>query len=544
MGAAAWRLVKVCRAHKGLMIGGVLASIGLAVLGVTNPLIIKVLIDDVLSGTHPDWLVPVVLTYLGVNLLLLVFHFLKSYLFLALAHNVAIRLRGQLLRKLHRLPAPVLQGTPHGQLASMAVQDVISLQMLIEQMVPEMLAALCSVLIAIPVLFVFDWRMASMLFVLVPLFWWIGRAFNPRIQQAAVELQQRYGEVAQRVGESLNGTVDIRQYLQEEWEVTRSRPVLETVKQAAKRQFVPTTLSMQMRGFLFFLPLAVAYYWGGTEVLAGAMTVGAAVAFVQYFQTVTGPVNMLLELTTQAQGSLAVGRSLFAFLDQPEDTPPPSLPAATEQPVVGIALHGVSYHYGDGVEVLHDLTCHLPFGQTTALVGSNGAGKSTLIQLLLGLRRPTAGVIDYGELRVPEDLLYLSHQPFVFAGTVEENVAFGRPIPREKITAVLEQVGLLPVVQSLPHGLDTPIGPAGQSLSAGQLQRLALARVLAVPPKVLVLDEALSNVDEPSQQLLFECVRATVETVVFISHQREQVQWADHVVELPSREARELALTI
>ncbi len=279
---------------------------------------------------------------------------------------------------------------------------------------------------------------------------------------------------------------------------------------------------------------------GGYRVLAGQLTVGELTAFVLYLGAFFAPIQQLVQLYNTYQSGQSATRKLSELLATPSSVP--VRPDAVELPPLrgDIELRGVTFGYSADRPVLHDVSLTVPAGQTLALVGPTGAGKSTIAKLVTRFYDPLAGevLIDGHDLRdvslgsLRSQLGVVPQEAFLFAGSLRDNLAFARPdAPHEQVMDAVRAVGLDELVERLPEGLDTWVHERGSSLSAGERQLVALGRAFLAQPRVVVLDEATSNLDLRSERRIEVALDALVQgrTAVLIAHRLSTAMRADRV---------------
>jgi ATP-binding cassette subfamily B protein len=293
----------------------------------------------------------------------------------------------------------------------------------------------------------------------------------------------------------------------------------------------------------------VILLYGGSQAINGAIEVGIIVSFVGYLTTFFEPIQELSQLYTTYQQGMAALDKIFDLLDTPADMvdAPDAIDPGTLRGE--IELDGVWFSYAEGDEpvgdewALRDVDLQVPPGQTLALVGSTGAGKSTFAKLVARFYDPQKGVVrvDGHDLRgvqqraLRRQLGIVPQEGFLFSGSVRENVAFGRPeASSEEIEAAIATVGATEFVQALPDGLDTEVGERGVQLSAGQRQLVAFARALLAEPRILILDEATSNVDVRTEKTIERGLERLLHgrTAIVIAHRLSTIRRAGKIVVL------------
>ncbi len=290
---------------------------------------------------------------------------------------------------------------------------------------------------------------------------------------------------------------------------------------------------------------------GGNMVLQGELTVGELAAFLLYLAAFFAPIQQMVQLyNTYQQGQAALRKLRELLATEPsvaED------PAATDlPPVVGeVRLEGVGFGYDPARPVLHDVDLRIAPGETMAVVGATGAGKSTIAKLVIRLYDPDAGrvLIDGHDLRAVTlaslrgQLGVIPQEPFLFSGSIRDNLTFARPdAADEEVLATCRAVGLSDLLDRLPEGLDTPVHERGVALSSGERQLLALARAFLARPRVLVLDEATSNLDLASESRIEHALDVVLEgrTAIVIAHRLATAMRADRIAVIEDGRVAEL----
>jgi ATP-binding cassette, subfamily B, bacterial len=292
------------------------------------------------------------------------------------------------------------------------------------------------------------------------------------------------------------------------------------------------------------LTLALVLLVGGVRVAGGALELGALTAFLLYLRRFYDPLDELAQFFNSYQSAAAALEKIATVLDTPPGVPEPTRPAPLPSPVRGhLRFDAVRFAYRSDSQrvVLPELSLTVPAGQTVALVGATGAGKSTLAKLAARFYDPTAGTVtldgidlrDVADAELRRALVMITQESFLFSGSVADNIALGRPgAARDEIAAAAETVGARAFVEALPRGFDTDVRKRGGRLSAGQRQLVSLARVVLADPAVVLLDEATSSLDVPSER----AVQAALETVLadrtalIIAHRLSTVLIADRVL--------------
>lgn len=305
----------------------------------------------------------------------------------------------------------------------------------------------------------------------------------------------------------------------------------------------------QIRIFGIFIPLievmasvslALIVWYGGREILQGRMTLGILTAFIAYMRLFFQPVRELSQKYSIVQSAMASAERIFQLLENRDTLPEVTDPLRPDRVAGDLSFHNVEFAYEPGRPVIRGLNFEIRAGETLAVVGATGSGKTTLISLLERFYDPTSGEIrlDGLDLRrldvnwLREQMGLVMQEVFVVPGTIRENILLDRNLSPEETAEIVRLSQLSAFVDALPEGLETRIGEGAMDLSAGQKQLLALARVLARNPRILILDEATSNVDTETEMLVEQAIQAVLanRTSILIAHRLSTIRRADRIL--------------
>jgi ATP-binding cassette subfamily B protein len=397
------------------------------------------------------------------------------------------------------------------------------------------------------VLFWMDWRLALVTFAVLPLLLALTFWFKTGARRAFREVRVKIARINAFLQEHLSGMTVVQLFAGEEAALRSFQRVNRDHRDANVRAILYYAVYFPAVELLTALGVALILWYGGGQVIKGAVSVGALVAFLQYSQRFYQPLADLSEKYNILQGAMASSERIFELLDTPASWPGPDSEGGHAETMKGaVELQRVSFSYRPGTPVLDDLSFIIEPGERVALVGHTGAGKSTVASLLLRFYEPGTGSIlvdgvdlgrwDLRELR--RQVALVLQDVFLFAGDVAGNVALGRDeVTRERILWALSELGC----EALVDRLDEPLKERGAGLSVGEKQLLAFARALAADPRILVLDEATSSVDPESERLVQRALDRLLQgrTALIIAHRLSTIRSADRILVLHRGRLRE-----
>jgi ATP-binding cassette subfamily B protein len=543
------RLVRPYRRQAFAMIVALL--IGTAAT-LAPPLLAKAAIDQGIEKGDSKTLFVVVIAFLVAALLVWLMTYLQTYLVGWVGQRALADLRLQIFEHLQSLPIGFYESRPAGVLISRMTNDVEALDSLVTDSVVTLFQSGLTLIGTIGILIYLDPKLALLTFLVLPLLL-IGSLWFRIVSAGAFRrTRETIGAITGDLQESLSGVRIVRSFAQERAHQDRFTALNRDNQDANMVTVKLNALYFPSVEMLSGLAVAAIVVYGGLQAIEGHVTVGTVVAFVAALSNLFEPIQQLSQLYATYQSGMAALEKIFQLLDVR-----PTLTDRHDAFELGrirgeVTFDDVSFAYarrrGDDADAppilaLEHVSLDIPPGQTVALVGATGAGKSTMAKLVARFYDPTTGrvLVDGHDLRdvssgsLRSQMGIVPQEAFLFSGTVAENIAFGRPgASADQIREAAATVGAEEFIGELPRGYDTEVGERGAQLSAGQRQLIAFARALIADPRILVLDEATSNVDLHSEAKIEKGLRRLLagRTAIVIAHRLSTIRQAGRIVVL------------
>ncbi|MFL5976876.1 MAG: ABC transporter ATP-binding protein [Solirubrobacterales bacterium] len=508
------------------------------------PPLAKLAIDDGITPGDETVLYWTVAAFLVSALLLWGATWIQTYLVGWVGQRALQDLRIEVFGHLQRLSIGFYSHRQSGVLISRLTNDVEALNQLVSDGVVTLFQATLTVLGTIAILFWLDAELAAITMLAVPLLLLGSLGFRIASADAYRITRERIALISAYLQETLSGVRVVRAFGREGRHLARFGELNDDNRAANMKTVNLNAAYFPAVELLSAIVTVAILLYGGYQAIDGAVTVGVLVAFVTALNNFFDPIQQLSQLYTTYQSGMAALDKIFELLDEQ-----PELVDAPDAVQLGrlrgeIAFEGVSFRYqGQDEWALCDIDLHVPPGQTVALVGATGAGKSTLAKLVARFYDPDRGrvVVDRHDLRavmsqsLRSQMGIVPQEAFLFSGTVRENIVFGKPdATLTEVREAAAAVGADAFISGLEEGYDTEVGERGVQLSAGQRQLIAFARALIADPRILVLDEATSNVDIHTEGQIERGLRRLLagRTAIVIAHRLSTIRQAGRIVVL------------
>jgi ATP-binding cassette subfamily B protein len=459
-----------------------------------------------------------------------------------LAARVMNDLRVRVFTHLQRLGLDYYTREKAGVIMTRMTSDIENLQQLLQDGLAQLVGQALTMVVITVILFTLNVKLALITILLVIPLLTLGTLwFTRSSEQGYQRVRDGIAGVLGDLSESLQGVRTVAAFNRQRWNVVEHRNVVGVYRDANNYTAQINALYGPGTQMLGYLGQAALLAIGGNMVVHHHLSIGALVAFFLYLNRFFAPIQLLVQqYNTFQQGQASVTKLRLLFRTDP--TTPQGPEAQVLPPVEGeIVFDHVSFGYDPATPVLSDVSLRIAPGETVALVGQTGAGKSTAAKLITRFYDPTEGrvLLDGHDLRdvtldsLRHQLGVVPQEPFLFAGSLRDNLVFARPdVDDAEVWRAVDAVGLRDVVERMPDGLDTIVHERGQSLSSGERQLIALARAFHAQPRVLVLDEATSNLDLLSETKIEAALDVLLEarTAVLIAHRLTTAMKADRII--------------
>jgi subfamily B ATP-binding cassette protein MsbA len=520
-------------------------------------------VESLLTSLHLEALIPyaqhflesinlVILAILVIGIAIGIIGLIQRYLMVRFQQELTFNLQTTLFDHILRFPMSFFKRKQTGYLVSRASDDVDALQHLFSQSLPDTLSSVLYLSFGIAILFMLSAKLSLIALGILPVYVFINYYFGRRLRGISLDERETSAQVSKDMQEVLSGVEVVKSYTSEQIEVQKVSSKMRSVINARIKGTVLSLLSNYAARSAQLISTLLIMWFGVKEISKGAMTIGDYVAFTSYVLYLSRSINSLSLTHLYLQPVFAsLERLMEIFLIVPEfkhgevSKRPPSHAVRGE-----ITFEDVSFSYEEGRPVFSHISFCAHPGEIIALVGPSGSGKTTLVNLMLKFHDPQSGsiLLDGHDLKdtpspwLRENVGIVSQDVFLFNDTIERNISYGRPhATREEVVEAAKKANIHNDIDGLKNRYDTTIGERGVQLSAGQRQRISLARAFLKDPPILIFDEPTSALDVDTENLVKESFRnlAGSRTTFIIAHRLALIDIADKILSLENGTLRE-----
>ena len=464
-----------------------------------------------------------------------------NYIFGFVGHRMTTDFRIEFFSHIQSLSLRFFQERRVGEILSRMSNDISVIQNALVSIPVALLRQSITLLGALAIILYLNWKLTGLILLILPPLMIFARVFGRRLKVFSEKLQDQLAQAVVVLEEVMSSIKIVKSFTREPYERDRFQEKIETAFERAVDKLKISAFFGPFILGLTFLVSALLIWYGGYQVMQGATTPGELAAFFLYALIIAGPIGTFVRLYTQIQEARGAIQRVYEILDTQPIIQNPENPVPLENITGSIQFENVSFGYQN--TVIHDVSFNVLAGQTVALVGPSGAGKSTLIKLLFRFFDPNSGVIrlDGHDIRTLDRKSFLSQialvpqETLLFGGTVRENILYGKLDATEaELEEAAQKANAHEFITNMEKGYDTIVGEKGTKLSGGERQRIAIARAILKDPKILVLDEATSSLDNRSESLIQEALETLMahRTTFIVAHRLSTIHKADQIIVL------------
>lgn len=536
------QLVKSTNPPKLLIVIALILTLSTTAVSLMVPLVTKNLVNDF---TIDDLNKTTIALLVGAIILQALSGGFSIYILNRIGQSVVAGMRDRLWKKLLVLPVNYFDENPSGETVSRMTNDTTVVKTLISEHLANFLSGIISIIGAMIVLFILDWRMTTAMFIAIPLAAAILIPLGRKMYKISKNTQLETSKFTALLTQVLSEIRLVKSSNSEKIEYNNGATGIRNLfnyglKEAKVYAFIGPIINLVM-----MILLVVLLGYGGMRVSSGALSAGALVAFIMYLFQIIMPMAQIAEFFTQFQKASGATERIIEILEVEDEKDGYEEVQKVDE---AIQIECLSYNYPDKEPVLKNLNFTIPPNQVTAIVGPSGSGKTTFFSLIERFYQPQEGAILLGNQNIQNFSLlswrkqigYVSQESPIIAGTIRDNITYGleREVSDEEINRVIKMAYADQFIENLEDGILTEVGERGMKLSGGQRQRIAIARAFLRNPQILMLDEATSSLDSKSEQVVQRALEELMKgrTTIVIAHRLSTVIHSDQIVFLEQGE--------
>jgi subfamily B ATP-binding cassette protein MsbA len=518
----------------------------LIIASLTNlavPLYIKKLVDVVMVEKNMALMNNLTLSIAGLFLLQLIFSTAHNYLFDLTEKRAISDFRIKLFNHLHTLSLSFFIKRRTGEIVSRMTNDITTIENIVTDLPATLLQQSIRLFGGIIIITYMNWKLTCLILVLAPVLVLFARTFGRKLKKLSTEIQDKLATSTTILEENISCIQVVKSFVRSKLENERFGNAIEDSFQSAKKRVIISSFFGPSIGFIAFSTSLTLLWYGGREVILGEISPGELIAFILYATIIAGPMGSFARLYARMQEGVGASKRVFEILamegevrDLPDAKPLPRIDGKVE-------IDNVHFHYRNDQQVIKGISFTVEPGQTIALVGPSGAGKSTLVQLLHRFYDPIKGEIRIDDVPLKsvqqssywQQIGIVPQETILFGGTILKNIEYAKPgVTKDKIIEAAKAANAHNFIMETPEEYETIVGEKGIRLSAGQRQRIAIARAILKNPRILILDEATSALDNESELLIQEALERLMQgrTSFIIAHRLSTIHNAERIIVL------------
>ncbi|MBS1516195.1 MAG: ABC transporter ATP-binding protein [Bacteroidetes bacterium] len=545
------RLIAYFKPYSKYIALAVLLTITVSALAAVRPRLTPIAIDEKIANKDVPGLQTIMLILFATLILQGIIQYAMTYLTSWIGQNIIMDLRMKIFEHLQNLHLKFYDNNPAGRLITRVTSDVEVLFDVFSSGLVTAFGDIFTLLWILYFMFTLDWHLALVTLSILPLLIYATIIFRKKIRVSYSRIRLLISRINSYIQEHITGVSIVHLFAKEKRTINEFEEINSEHTKENKRSVFYYAIFFPIVELFLAVSSGLILWYGGGEVIQGAVSLGVLITFIQYSEMFFRPIRDLSEKYNVLQTAMASSERIFSLLDEK--------PAITDKPDAvridkikgSIEFKNVWFAYNNDDYVLKDISFKINEGEKIAFVGATGSGKTTIINLIskfyqINKGKITVDGIDINDIRqkdLRKNISVVLQDVFLFSGNIEKNITLDNPkITLEDVNNAIDKTGLRPFINSLPDGIHHKVNERGTTFSTGQRQLISFARALAYNPKILILDEATSNIDTATEILIQEAIKKLIEgrTSIVIAHRLSTIQNCDKIIVMRKGEIKEM----